>query len=106
MLTILLYFWWIPIVVITYTLYAWLSHKANVEPGWFYVFWTWICGCCGIWPIVAKYSQNIVRDAILFDFLMVLTFYGLFAIIGVEHFGVKHWCGAILAIAGILIMKV
>ena len=98
------HYWWIPASIIFYIAMAWMSVYA--KNGWGWVIAMMLLQCFGLWPIIARYSKNIVFDAIIFDTLILLTFFGVLMLMGqMESFKTSQWIGLVLAIAGILLMK-
>ena len=100
-------YWWVPLVIIYYILYAYLSKKGNNIESYKYLIWLYVLNLINMWPIIVRFSKNIVTDGILFDFIIIIAFYGtMFAIGEGKGLSSLQLCGAGLALGGILLMKV
>jgi len=99
--------YWIPIAIIYYIIYAMFSKYANDYDSLKYTIALFFLQAFGLWPIVARYSDNLIRDGLLFDFVIIITFYGTMLIMGCgRNFSVAQWVGTITALVGILMIKV
>jgi hypothetical protein len=57
--------------------------------------------------IVARSSKSLLFDAMLYDVLLIASFYAAAIISGAgEVMTVKQWCGAIMVLCGILLWKI
>jgi len=100
----MLYYWWIPAVLLMYSVNSWLSVYA--KDGWKFVFALFALQCFGLWPIVARYSKNLAVDGLLFDFLILIAFYAtLWGMGEMNQFSMLQWAGFGLAVIGIFLMK-
>jgi uncharacterized membrane protein len=100
------YFIWVPAVVVFYVWYAWLSNNYNQHPNWHTFSWLYISNLLPIWIFVAKYTKNIIFDALLYDALMFLVFYISLIFLGsADKFSVYQWIGAVLVVVGFVVMK-
>jgi len=61
---------WIPIVLIAYTAQGYLS----AHTGRYIWLVIWLLGALPLWAVISRYSTAIVRDAIIFDVLMLVGF--------------------------------
>jgi len=60
----------------------------------------------GLWPIIAYFSKNVLRDGVLFDVMILLGFYsGMIYFKAAENFTPIQWIGLILSLIGIWMMK-
>lgn len=60
-----------------------------------------------LWPIISKYSKNLIVDGIIYDFLLIIGFYGTMIVMGViNSFSTCQWIGVITAIIGIVLLKI
>jgi len=99
--------YWIPVVIIYYVLYAALSHHSNESGEWRHTAYLFGMQLFAIWPLVARYSSNLVYDGIVYDFIVVMTFYLTLAYFGcTQNFTWLQWSGFGLAVSGLILMKV
>ena len=68
-------YWWVPLAICSYILYAWLSKRSNEDSSYIYVIYLYLIQALGLWPLIAKFSKNLLFDGILFDFIIITTFY-------------------------------
>lgn len=77
------YVLWITLCIIYYSFAAWLSKKLNDDPECWRWFWMLVgIQILGIWPLVAKYSKNLVFDAMLFDFILLIVYWSTLFFLG------------------------
>jgi len=101
------YLFWVPAVLIMYAVTAVFSKWANDSTGWTWVFGLYVLQCAGLWPLVSKYSKNIVFDGLLYEVIMFVGFYGVLCIMGAtKNFTFYQYCGMILVITGMILVKV
>ena len=99
------YLWWIPAVLITYAFWAWIS-KQSQEVGGAY-FWVLALVPTPLWALVTRVSSNLLVDGLLFDICMLLGFSSGMIMLGVSSgFVVHNYIGLVLAILGIILMKI
>jgi hypothetical protein len=100
--------YWIPLVALYYILFAIFSKYSNDNnTNNNYTIALFILQAVGLWPIITRYSSNIIRDGILFDIIAVTMFY--FTVVfmgGASKFTAVQWVGTFVAIIGVLMMKV
>jgi hypothetical protein len=98
------YLWWIPTVIATAIFYSWTSVMVNKHP---HSFWFWVlCIPIPIWALVARVSNNIAFDGIVFDALLCITYaVGLLWFSGAPGFKPINFCGAGAIVLGIILMK-
>ena len=100
-------YWWVPLTILYYCLYSYISKLGNNTESYKYLILLYILGLVSIWPVVARFSKNIVADGILFDFIIIGSFYGtMFAIGAGKGLSLLQLFGGLMAIGGILMMKV
>jgi len=101
------YFIWIPLLVLYYIFFAWLSIKNNNKnESWWWFSALIITQAFGIWPLVSKYSNRLFFDAVLFDIIIVFSFlFGMILFGAGQEFKIHQWLGVTLAIAGLVLMK-
>ena len=101
------YLFWITGLVLYMSVYAYISNYTCQNKSWNGVFL--LCGMnlIGLWPLVAKYSHNIIYDALLYDTIMTLTFYIILCLIGTsENLSVNQYVCLTAVIGGLLLFKV
>ena len=100
------YLYWIPLEIVAYTIYTWLSYKNNIIGGqWFKIMF--IYGIiCQPWVIASAVSKNIYFDGILYDFIMLLTFVITMGLLGQgKSFSLINWSGVVLALLAFVLIK-
>jgi hypothetical protein len=99
------YLWWIPSVIVTYVAIAWVS-KQSQELGGIY-FWLLAVVPIPLWAFVTRVSSNLLIDGLIYDILIMTSFSGGLLLLGVSSgFAVHQYIGLVIAIAGIILMKV
>ena len=100
------YLWWIPIVILYYTFYTWVS-KNNNEIGGKWFWYTLFAGM--FWPgwlVVSKISKNLLFDGMLYDNLLFLTYVMTMIYLGVGDKLLPHqWGGLGLIIFGSILLR-
>lgn len=92
--------------LVAYTLQGWLSHQSQYLGGNWTVY-LWICGLLPLWPIVTRFSQNIVFDALVFDITLLVGFQaGMIAGGATANFSVINYVGIVLTCLGLTLLKV
>lgn len=100
----MIHYWWVPLVILFYVISSYLSVYA--KEGWKYVILLYLLQCLGLWPLVAKYSKNLAADGLLFDVLILTSFYCTIWYMGqMQDFSITQWLGFGLALVGIFLMK-
>jgi hypothetical protein len=101
------YLAWIPAAIIFYTIAAICTKFANDNPdSWKWVFVLYFIQAIGIWPIMAKFSKNIVFDSFLFDFIIFTTYFTILFSMGAgSKFTPTQWAGAGIIILGFILLK-
>jgi hypothetical protein len=68
---------------------------------------SYVIQCCGIWPIIAYKSENLLLDGVLFDIIMICVFYVVMVIHGeCSGFNTLQIAGGSLALVGIIMVKI
>ena len=102
------YLWAISLILTSLmsTYCAKLSNE-GVKYGSLYVF---ICGILNVltWLWVTKVSKNLLFDTVVFDGIMVITFALGFMMLkcGTSEFEIRNWIGLIMALIGVILMRV
>lgn len=98
---------WVPIVVAYYCIGAYLSKSTNNSTAiwWLYVLFVW--NALGIWPIVAKYSKNLLFDAMLYDAICLFAYYVTLLSLGdAKTLSIYQWVGCIMVLVGMILFKI
>lgn len=97
----------IPYAIIYYVLAAYLSKRLNDDPASIYLFSSlWVIQLFGIWPIMARYSKNIIFDGTLYDMLIFISYYLTLILMGAgKGFTAVQWGGCLLVLVGLLVLK-
>jgi hypothetical protein len=101
------YLWWIPLVIIYYVGYAWLSVKNNESSttlNWFMILYLY-GGIIQIWVIVSRFSKNIFFDALLYDFVLITSQNVALIYFSNTKFSITQTIGVILATLGLLMIR-
>ena len=99
------YLWWIPAAIVLYLSLAWLSVKSQ-ELGGIY-FWALALMPVPLWAAVTRVSENLLIDGVIYDVILLLSFMGGFIMLGVSSgFTLHQYIGLVLAILGIILMKI
>jgi hypothetical protein len=101
------YLWWIPAVIIFYSLYAYLSRQSNLYGGkWFLALWG--LGIIQLWPIITRFSKNLFFDGLLFDLFLMISYFITLGIINkdFERFNVWQWISLGMILGGMIMFKV
>ena len=101
-----MFYLWIPIITIVYALSAILSKKANDSQDWKWVWILYSMNLLGMWPFISKYSKNLIRDGLIYDLVIFLSFYFTLLFLGAaKNFTTTQWIASILIFAGLLLFK-
>jgi len=102
----MLKFMWIPVVVIFYIVHSLISYKINMGCGMRWVIMGYLLGFLPVWIWVCKVSDNLLRDGLIFDTLLVATCAITYTFLGYGHaFTLVQWAGVIVATIGFLIIQ-
>jgi len=97
---------WLPITIIYYIIHSVISYKVNIVGGW---KWGAICYALGfipLWLWVCMVSDNLLRDGLIFDTVLVVTCALTYAYLGYgSKFTVLQWVGVAVAVIGFLIIQ-
>lgn len=98
------YFIWIPILISSIFFMSWVSCKSDESWNWF-----WLLFASGsllqMWPWVARYSNRIVFDAILYDSLAVITWTFSLMFFSDTRFSLPQWIGTALVVSGLFLIQ-
>lgn len=95
--------WWLPVLITTSAASCWVSLKTSNNL-WYWV--AWIFGAVvQLWPLVSRTSTNIVRDAIIFDCVLVVSFGYFLSLFKGQPLTNSNWIGFLFIIIGIVIFS-
>ena len=103
----MLQYWWIPIAVIMYSTYAYLTKQNNLHqtPLWFWIMWA--VGAIPLWNWVSLRSKQLLVDGFMYDLVILLSYVCTLIYLGeADKFASSQWVGLGLGIIGIVLMKV
>jgi uncharacterized membrane protein len=96
-------FWWVPVLILTSAISCWMSLRTSDT------FWYWAAWVFGsvvqLWPLVSKLSNNIVRDAIIFDCILVVSFGYFLSYFKGQNLTISNWIGFAIIVLGIIIFS-
>jgi len=100
-------YWWIPLAFIVYIAYAYYTKCANDNPdGWSPLLKLYVIQCLGMWPIIARYSNNLFYDGLLFDAIVLLSYCGTLIVMGAaDGFTIVQWIGVATVVVGLFLIK-
>ena len=102
------YLWWVPCIIIYYTIMAWMTKQNNDLGGtWPWSWKLYVYGAlCPWWVLVSCVSKNIIFEALLNDIILALTFTITFYFLGAgEEFSIRNWVGVAVVIIGFVLVK-
>ena len=102
-----LYLVCIPYAITYYVVAAILSKKLNDDPKSLMILTAlFATQIFGIWPIMARYSKNLIFDGQLYDLVIFLSYYVTMVCMGCgKNFTYSQWGGMILVLIGLLVLK-
>lgn len=99
------YFVWVPFTILIALLSAYGTVQLNKHPAslWFWFLWLPLT----LWPFIAKTSTTLMFDSILYDCLVAVTWLiGLVVFGTTQGFSLLNYAGVVLAVIGLILMKV
>lgn len=108
------YILWVPIVFVYYSFYYWMSLKVNKNEfnlEWHQDKWFWIMYFMGIlcpfWSIVSRISTRLFIDGILYDQIMLVSYYVTMIYLGQGvKFGWWQWVGVCFLFVGCVLVRI
>jgi NhaP-type Na+/H+ or K+/H+ antiporter len=79
---------------------AYLSSRVN--RGEISILFLWVVGLVlsGLWAAMSKYSNNMIRDSLIWDVVAAMVFSLIFIFMGHSvNFTIKHWIGILATFA-------
>jgi hypothetical protein len=102
----MLQYWFVIPLILIYTLVSWLTKRTQEENGGWYFYALYGTGLLSLWPWVAKYSKDVLKDGLIYDVLMTLTYIVAMAAMGAgDGYTIKQWVGVFIVFVGFVIMK-
>jgi hypothetical protein len=101
------YLLWITYAAIYYILAAVFSKYLNDEPQSWRWFWILMAmNCVGIWPLIARYSKNLIFDGLFYDALIFTVYYATLLWMGAGRgFTIIQWTACGIVCLGLLVLK-
>lgn len=89
-----------------YCFHAWINWKNNLLGGQWFLY-AWLISILPVFPLIARYSKNILLDGMIFDVIIFLSYVGTMIYLGAgEKFVNSQWFGLAITIIGFILMKV
>jgi hypothetical protein len=95
-------------VIAYYITTAFVSKKLNdnVE-SWNWFWMLLVLQMAPVWPIVVKLSKNLVFDSMLYDFLLMATYWiTLFYLGAGKNLTTIQWFSVVMILSGLLLFKI
>lgn len=83
---------------------SWVSCKSDESWKWFLLLFA-SGSIFQMWPWVARYSSNIVFDAILYDSLAVIAWTAGLLFWSGTNFNTNQWIGTALVVGGLVLIQ-
>lgn len=101
-------YWWIIPLIIYYVIYNWMSVKNNQTSNNYWYVVMFIYGAlCPFWVIVSRYSRSLMLDGILYDFIMLITYYGTMIYLDQAiKFAWWQWVAVVMIFVGMIIIRI
>jgi hypothetical protein len=98
---------WIPVAMLLYVLGAYLSYKNNLYGGKWFVL-SFLLGAFPIWQLIARFSNDLLIDGIIFDIIIVIAYVVTISILTQGYFTWtwKHITGLVLMLSGLILFKI
>lgn len=98
---------WITLAIAFYVGTSLLSKRINDRPQETLWFWLLVgTQVFGLWPWIAKHSKNLFFDGLLYDLIIMMSFYGTFLVLGVgKGFSVIQWIALGVVLVGLFVLK-
>lgn len=97
-------YWWIAIWSF-YCLQAWVANKNNQLGGKWLVI-AIIYSALPVWPIISRFSKNLLFDGIIYDMILFLSYVVTLLLLGSgKTFNTVQWVGLACVILGVVLMK-
>lgn len=99
-------YWWIPLAIIMYSSYAYLTKQNNLHQTSFWFWLMWAVGAIPLWNFVSRKSTQILIDGFIYDIIIISAYVGTLILLGEAKAFVPHqWLGLVLCLVGLILMK-
>ena len=102
------YAFWIIITILSSGAIAWFAKLANDNRDWTstLIATSLMVSVSWVWPVVAKYSNRLLFDTMLFDLILILSYAGFLTLFGVANkFNVIQYTGLGACVLGLILLK-
>jgi len=102
---------WIPVEIFFYVIIGYFSRRNNSTAGKKFLIIMSLLTIFPLWALIAPDSTNMAMDVLLYDTIMVLTltasiiYFGRKTETAKRMWGIYNWCGLLLVIIGLILMK-
>lgn len=97
--------WW-TLIFIFYCGHSWIN-KQNNDLGGKWLLFAWLISIIPVFPLVARFSKDLLFDGMLFDFIMAFSYIVTLLYLGAgKAFTFVQWAGLALTVIGFVLMKV
>jgi len=98
-----IYIW--VLIFLFYCIHTVINYKNNAIGGiWFW--YAWGISIIPIFPLMVRFSKNLLWDGLLFELMMLLSYVTTLIVLGsAKGFNSLQWLGLILTILGFVLMK-
>ncbi len=103
------YFVWIPSLIIVILFHTFCSNQLNVTKNNTWIVATIIMGVFiqFAWSYVAKYSQNLIIDGLMFNVLLLSTYLSTMWYLGASKgFTTFQWIGVAIVFLGFVLLQI
>lgn len=101
-----LFYLWIPALIILCVAEAYVGVISNNSKDWKWFFICWVLMFPPMWPLISRYSKNIIRDGLIFDALSTSIYLIVPVCMGLaKDFSWAQWAGVGLIFTGLILMK-
>ncbi len=97
------YITWIVSEILVVGFSAWLSYKTNLNSKFFVAIY--LFSLVQVWPFVAKFSKNLLFDAVLYDLILIITYTSVLIYFTKTDLKIINYIGLGLLFLGMLLFK-
>lgn len=93
------------IIFAFYCFHSWIN-KQNNDIGGKWLLFAWLISIIPVFPLVARFSKNLLWDGMLFDLVMFFSYVLTLLALGAgKAFNHVQWLGFALTLIGFIMMK-
>lgn len=99
---------WVLVLAALMVASSYFSYRQNISSDKLWFFATWGIGVIPMWPLVSRFSKNIVADAVVYDTTITIVYY-VALLYFTSQFGTVRWwqaLGFFMALSGSLLVKI